>query len=300
MIVGPQGVGKSTIVQQLVLARMGLLGGNELFGYLVEPDDRPILYLAMDRPRQIARSMLRMIDTKDRERLRGQLIFWDGRPPIMANEAPEAFAKWVVKHGRNPGMLINDSVKDMCSGLTGAEDGIGFNAAIQEVIRSGTEVVSLHHQRKANADNKKPDKLADVYGSNWLTAGQGSVLLLWGEPGAKLVELSHLKQPQDRIPPLIITHEHGRGESAATDPYERVIELATTAGDLGITEEEAVRAIFDIGKLDDGYDNAKKSVRRRLDKLVSEERLDYTAGSRGGAGGGGIAARWTVTSKETG
>ena len=191
-------------------------------------------------------------------------------------------------------------MKDLCSGLTKDEDGIGFNAAIQLVIGNGTEVVSLHHQRKANADNKKPDKLSDVYGSNWLTAGQGSVLLLWGEPGARSVELSHLKQPQERIPPIIINHEHASGESAATDPMERLLELARNAGDLGITEAEAVRAIFDIGQLDDGYDNAKKSVRRRLDRLVDHKHLVYAAGSRGGSGGGGKAARWTIKGDETG
>jgi len=60
MIVGPQGVGKSTVVQQLVLSRLGLRG--DFCGYPVAVDDRPVLYLAMDRPRQIARSMARMID----------------------------------------------------------------------------------------------------------------------------------------------------------------------------------------------------------------------------------------------
>lgn len=299
MIVGPQGVGKSTVVQQLVLSRLGLRG--DFCGYPVAVDERPVLYLAMDRPSQIARSMRRMIDpATDREVIRDRLIIWSGPPPFSADEAPKAFAEWVVKYGRNPGTLVIDSVKDLCSGLTGDENGMGFNAAIQAVIAAGVDVVSNHHQRKANADNKKPDKLADVYGSNWITAGQGSVLLLWGEPGASSVELSHLKQPMERMPPLIINHQRASGESAASDPLELLVELATIAGADGITEAECVRALFDVGKGDDGYENYKKTVRRRLDKLTDAKRFAYTAGSRGGSGGGGNPARWSINTEWAG
>jgi hypothetical protein len=34
----------------------------------------------------------------------------------------------------------------------------GFNAAMQRVLANGTEFISLHHQRKANSDNKKPGR----------------------------------------------------------------------------------------------------------------------------------------------
>jgi hypothetical protein len=35
----------------------------------------------------------------------------------------------------------------------------------------------------------------DVYGSTWLTAGTGSVILLNGEPGDPIVIMHHLKKP---------------------------------------------------------------------------------------------------------
>jgi hypothetical protein len=35
----------------------------------------------------------------------------------------------------------------------------------------------------------------DVYGSTWLTAGTGSVILLHGEPGDPIVSMHHLKKP---------------------------------------------------------------------------------------------------------
>lgn len=93
MIVGPQGVGKSTIAQQLWLARMKLRD-TELLGFPVAADDRPILYLAMDRRAQIRRSLARMVDLDDpttRGRLSTQLIVWPGPSPLKANESPKAF-----------------------------------------------------------------------------------------------------------------------------------------------------------------------------------------------------------------
>ncbi|OBI89266.1 hypothetical protein A9X01_13885 [Mycobacterium asiaticum] len=297
VICGPQGVGKSTLAQQLVLARMGITS-SMLLGYPVARDERPIFYLAMDRPMQIRRSLARMVDLTEETAaatIKRQLIVWKGRVPIKANEAPEAFAEWVAQHGRNPGLVIVDSLKDLLSGLIGDDDGIGFNDAMQRVIENGTEFLSLHHQRKATADNLKPAQLSDVYGSGWLTAGQGSVLLLWGQPGASSVELSHLKQPQERVGPLIIKHQHGEGASTKIDAAHVITALADRAGEIGISEADAVAEVFGI---DDpagpGYVAAKSSVRRTLNKLARDKVLAYEAGSRGGSGGGGRAARWRI------
>ncbi len=54
LIVGPSGVGKTTLTGQLVRARMGL-GDGLVLGMPVSPGRR-VLYLAMDRPAQIARA----------------------------------------------------------------------------------------------------------------------------------------------------------------------------------------------------------------------------------------------------
>ncbi|BAH53678.1 hypothetical protein ROP_54310 [Rhodococcus opacus B4] len=295
MICGPQGVGKSTIVQQLVLARMGLRD-PELFGFPVALDDRPILYLAMDRPPQIRRSLNRMVDSTDEAvaaALKRQLVVWSGPPPFDVGEAPRVFADWVALHGREPGLVVVDSLKDLAGGLSTDETGGAINSAMQLILANGTEFIDLHHQRKANAENKKPDKLADVYGSGWLTAGLGSVLLAWGEPGARTVELSHLKQPQEKVGPLMVNHTHGTGASYAADPLEKLTELAISAGPAGITEAEAVRALFDVGSDDDEYTARRSNARRKLKRLTEDGVLKYRAGSRGGKGGGGNAARYT-------
>lgn len=294
MICGPQGVGKSTIVQQLVLARLGLMPA-EFCGLPVVVDKRPILYLAMDRPPQIRRSLNRMVDVTDEDVaaiLKRQLVVWKGPPPVNAAEAPEVFAQWVAMHGRDPGLVIVDSLKDLASGLSDDAVGSGINTAMQTILANGTEFIDLHHLRKATADNRKPDKLADVYGSTWLTSGLGSVVLVWGDAGASRVELSHLKQPMAPVGPLMVEHAHGHGQSTAHDPEALVLQLAIDAGAGGITESAAVLGVYEATVDDPEYRAKKKRVRRRLDKLTKEGHLVYMPGEKGGSGGGGRAATW--------
>jgi adenylylsulfate kinase-like enzyme len=66
LLVGPPGVGKTTLMQQVALRRAGVLDG-ELIGYPVRTDlERLSLYLALDRPQQIARSFKRMVTVAHR------------------------------------------------------------------------------------------------------------------------------------------------------------------------------------------------------------------------------------------
>ena len=59
MLVGPPGVGKSTLTGQLVAARMGLL--DRVLGFPVVAGEKRVLYVAGDRPAQIARSLRRTL-----------------------------------------------------------------------------------------------------------------------------------------------------------------------------------------------------------------------------------------------
>ena len=80
IIVGGQGAGKSTIAQQVVLHAIGLRDGD-LLGLPVAPAQR-VLYLAMDRPRQIARSFRRMVTADDEATIADRLVVWPGPPPV--------------------------------------------------------------------------------------------------------------------------------------------------------------------------------------------------------------------------
>lgn len=102
------------------------------------------------------------------------------------------------------------------------------------------DVLLLHHQRKS-VEGRKPTSLEDVYGSTWIAAGSGSVVLLWGDPGSELVELSHLKQPAEVVGPLNVEHDHHRGTSRVTRGWDALGWL-TMQGTNGATIAQAAQA----------------------------------------------------------
>lgn len=265
LIVGPQGVGKSAVAQQLVLARAGVRKPAGLLSYPVAADDRRVLYLAMDRPAQIQRSLRRMVTEDDRATLRDQLVAWRGPLPFRLADDPSRLAAWAAELGA--GTIVVDSLKDLGVPLTEEDGGHVINRAAQHAVAAGIEYLGLHHQRKAQQGDRKPRSLDDVYGSTWITSGTGSVILLWGEPGDPLIELSHLKQPVAEVGPLTLHHDHDRGRTTLPDAVD-LLDLA--ARPEGITAPEAAAAVYGVSSPDR---NQRERVRRRLDKLVDKGRL---------------------------
>lgn len=292
MLCGPQGVGKSTIGQQVVLRRLGLRGPT-LLGMPVRPAVGKVLYLAMDRPNQIARSFRRMVTDEDRDVLRERLVFWRGPLPFNITKDLRALADFAEAQGAED--VVADSYKDLAPGLTGDEVGSQINLAVQEVVARGMQWMGLHHQRKATSDNKRPSALDDVYGSNWLTAGLGSVALLIAKPGSAAVELVHLKQPAEPVGPLELFHDHAAGRTEVRDSENDLMGFLLRKGAAGVTEKEAAEFLFGVGDGDSPEDkNARKKAHRRLDGLVRDNCVTYISGERGGNGGGGSPARWVV------
>lgn len=262
IITAPQGVGKTTVAQQLALHRCGVRG-DEFLGLPVARDDRPVLYVAADRPEQARRSFARMIDGKDRDALDSRLWIWRGPIPVNVVKDPPGLARWVERIGA--GSVFIDSLKDLAVGL--AEDAVGaaVNQAIQGVIAAGIEVALCHHQKKSQ-DGRKPRSLDDVYGSNWLTAGAGSVVLLWGKPGDSYVELSHLKQPDTEVGPMEIRHDHERGVSTVPRPKD-LVDLAR----YGITVKNAAQELYETDSPDR---NQIERARRKLENLAGNGVLE--------------------------
>jgi replicative DNA helicase len=94
MITAKPGAGKTTIGGQLLYHRIGVREGP-LLGLPVEPlaDGEQALYLAMDRPPQIARSLKRGVTEDDRDALRDRLVVWRGPLPfILSEKDPYALA----------------------------------------------------------------------------------------------------------------------------------------------------------------------------------------------------------------
>src|SRR5207248_1735381 len=127
------------------------------------------------------------------------------------------------------------SLKDLVPKLSDEDTGSAIHRAWQACVEAGQEVFALHHPRKAQADNKKPRTLADVYGSRWITAGCGSVLLLWGDAGDPIVEFEHLKQPADAVGPFKLLHDNRSGTTSVVDSGDVLGHVAAQSQPVTVT-----------------------------------------------------------------
>ncbi len=276
MIAGPPGVGKTTLTGQLLRCRLGLQ--EALLGWGVTPTASRVLYLAMDRPSQIARSLRRHFTEDDRDPLANRLRVWEGPPPgdVAANPG--------VLHAlatlADADTIIIDSVKDAAIGLSDDETGAGYNRARQTALAKGVQVIELHHQTKRGPNGAKPTQLADVYGSAWITAGAGSVLLLWGQAGDPVVTMTHLKQPADDVGPLTIIHDHAAGTSVLDSAIADLPTLLVANRANGLTAKASAAHIY---KADEPDANQIEKMRRRLNGLVEQGLATRQDGVHGGA-----------------
>lgn len=275
ILAGPSGVGKTTITGQLILGSLGLV--PDVLGFPVAPAEGLVLLISADRPRQAVRSFSRMFHPEHEEQLREQLRVWEGPLPFDIGKEPEKFIEFLREI---PGVtrVFIDSLKDVAFDLSKDEVGSRVNSAHQDAVAAGYDIFINHHQRKATSGGGKPNSLADVYGSTWITAGAGSVVLLWGDPGSPIVELTHLKQPADQVGPLQIVHDHETGHSSVVETPDLL--AIVRASQSGVSAREA--ASLSLGKEELSKGEIER-FRARLKKLETKRQItpsDIVGGTR--------------------
>lgn len=271
LIAGHIGVGKTTLAGQVVRGRIGLT--CRVLGFTVKPTQGHVLYLAMDRPRQVARALRRQFQDVDREVLNAHLVFWVGPPLKDLARHPDELLR-ICRLARADTVVL-DSLKDAAIGLSDDEVGAGYNRARQICLANGVEVLELHHMVKHTATGGTPTSLEDLYGSVWIAAGAGSVILLSGKPGDPIVDLRHLKQPAGEVGPFKIVHDHETGTSRVYHAADLLV-MASAKG--GVTAKAAASVLYDTAK---PTASEIMKARRKLEKLAEAGRLDFTAGDRG-------------------
>lgn len=214
----------------------------------------------MDRPKQAARSMRRMVEPGLRGRLDERLVVWQGPPPADLAKHHGLLLELCQAAGADT--VVVDSLKDAAIGLSEDDVGAGYNRTRQTALAAGVQVVELHHNRKTQQGAAKEQTLDDLYGSTWLAAGAGSVVLLTGAPGDPVVQLRHLKQPVGEVGPLRIVHDHDRGRSQV---YAAVDLVALTGAGVAMTSMAGAGYLFDCATPSAAQ---KEKARRKLDGLV--------------------------------
>lgn len=259
LIVGPDGTGKGTIAQQLALGMAGIPRYMDFLGQPVNIAEGGVLYVAADRPQQIARSFRRMVKEDDRALLDAGLTIWRGPLPVDIGAEPAELVPFL--RAREERKVIFDSLGALVRDPASDEAGSGVFRAFMDATAEGFDICALYHPRKPEQGAmKRVQTVADVYGSRWITACAGSVVYLDGQPGDLIVHLRHLKQPAGEVGPLSLRHDHEAGRTELFDSPD-LIELAVT----GITVKDAAASLFETGE---PTPNEIEKARRRLDKLA--------------------------------
>lgn len=265
MIAGPPGVGKTTLTGQILRGLLGLQ--TTVLGIDIEQTDK-ILYLAMDRPQQIRRALGRAFHRSEAKVLRERIEFWEGPPPGDFAKHPDVLSSLAQLAGAS--LVIIDSLKDAAIGLSEDDVGAAYNRARQKALAAGVQVLELHHMVKRGVGGNKPTELADVYGSTWLTAGAGSVVLLWGAAGDPIVEFRHLKQPVGEVGPFRLMHDHTLG-TTTIDHGVDILANVLAAGSAGTT---AKIIACQTRETDKPTRSDIEKARRSLEKLVASGHID--------------------------
>ena len=262
-------------MQQLVLARCGLR--DTFLGFPVVPDPKSVLYIAADRPKQARRSFRRMILETDRAVLEEKLRVYEGGPTGSIIKDPSILLRAALEVGA--GTVVLDSLKDLVPDLSSDEGGQAAAQALQLLIVEEIEVAVLHHPRKRTSGGTVPHELSDAYGSRWITAVTGSVVLLHGSPGDSHVRMLHLKQPGAVVGPLHVVHDATAGRSVVADRFDILAFVRTAAAP--VSAKDVAAAMYEVTEPDK---NQTERVRKKLESLIKGTQLLKVAGTRSGGG----------------
>jgi hypothetical protein len=170
--------------------------------------------------------------------------------------------------GLEPGdRVFLDSAKDYALDLSDNAVGAAWNQAVQRVIAEGVDIAANHHLRKDGNGGKgsgKPRTLAEMYGSTWIGAGAGTVVLLWPEePGSPVVELSTLKSAAEDVGPLNLMHDIDAGTFTVIDRVD--------VSHVLYARRHTTASLRDLALATGGKDDRAglEKVRRRVKRLVA-------------------------------
>jgi len=273
LLTAAEGVGKTTLAQLVMLARAGV-GPKDVLGYPVEPTNKPILYIAADRPAQARRSLNRMVT--DPESVAGLIYVWRGPPPTLLNEPDAADTLLQLVEQTGAATMFIDTLSATAADLVKDEGGAGLMRTLTALVAAGIEVFANHHDRKEGAgETRKQPRISDVYGSRWIPAHAGSVLFLTGRAGDPIIKLHHIKTPAHEIGPLELVIDHDHGTVTVGEGADPLFILQTQRH---LTARELADIIWPGGRAAD-----KERARRTLERLVVDGHATRQDGSFRGA-----------------
>jgi len=202
LLTGPPGVGKTLFALN---ASMNFALGGMFLDRPVEQSKIGFISMEMNEAeiKEFVATQTADYNTDEMDILHENLLI-DGRgePLFLNREAIQAqIERSIVKHKLQG--IVFDSMGSTTDGSLSDEVPTKALMDWKDHIRTeyGCFTWYIHHHRKASGDNKKPNKLADVFGSQYITARASTVLCLWGD--GKDLQLIPLKVRMSKQPDTI-------------------------------------------------------------------------------------------------
>lgn len=185
LLTGPSGVGKT---QFSIRWMMNLaLGKNWLGLKVMRP--RKILFFSLEMGhadlKHFISIMAKDLEEEERTLLEENLVLVPhGEPIYLDDDTGRAQALSIIE-AIQPDGVVFDSVGSTTTGSISDESTVKKIMDFNDRIRKSHGIFTwwIHHMRKAQSDNKKPNKLSDVYGNQYLVNRATSVYCLWPDRG---------------------------------------------------------------------------------------------------------------------
>lgn len=109
----------------------------------------------------------------------------------------------------------------------------------------GISTIIIHHHRKAQTGNKRPNSISDIYGSHYFTARATTVMTLWDPKFTGLIEVSYQKM---RLSKREKPHAIKRQDDLCFELSSDKVEFIVDDTEIDITEPTApeIKDAFDI------------------------------------------------------
>lgn len=195
LLTGPSGVGKSQL--SLDAAAHFALGKDFLGRQVSEPQKVGFFSLEMGlvELKHFLTLQAGYFDDEELELLEKNLRFFPLGEPIYLNRGEEKQRiSNAIQEEELKGIFV-DSLGSTTEESLSAEKDVKSLMDWNDAIRNRLGIFSwfIHHHRKATSDNKKPNKLSDVYGNQYITARATSVLCLWDTGAINSINVLPLK-----------------------------------------------------------------------------------------------------------
>jgi len=190
---GPPGVGKSQFALAL---QQSLVLGTEFLGMKPEISGLRVGFLSLEMDQvelqYILRAQTNSYGTDEMQLLESNALFLPlGHPLNFTDKENQDQIRRLVSDNELDGLIIDSLSATTPKELAGEEEAkrlFDFDAVIRQTF--GIFTLYIHHNRKAQSDNRKPVKLSDLHGSVHLAGKAGTVVFLWPEPNGEVSVIS--------------------------------------------------------------------------------------------------------------